>query len=116
LRASPETATMPTADTIRPTADPEAVRRLVRLGLTEKQAQVYLYIFTTAMECGYQPSLRDMMAYMGVTSPNSIALIINSLEISGFVKRKKSEGRCLVLKKCPDGRPFSGFRLPEDAS
>jgi SOS-response transcriptional repressor LexA len=104
---------MPTADTARTAADPEAVRRLVRLGLTEKQAMVYLYIFTTAMECGFQPSLRDVMAHMGVTSPNSIALIINSLEISGFIKRKKSEGRCLILKKCPDGRPFTGFTLPE---
>jgi SOS-response transcriptional repressor LexA len=105
---------MPTADTARPAADPEAVRRLVRLGLTEKQAQVYLYIFGTAMECGFQPSLRDMMAHMGVTSPNSIALIINSLEISGFVKRKRNDSRCLKLLRTPSGEPFTGFCLPED--
>jgi SOS-response transcriptional repressor LexA len=101
---------MPTAAA----ADPEAVRRLVRLGLTEKQALVYLYIFTTAMECGFQPSIREMLAHMGLNSPNSMVLIIDGLEISGFVGRNRNDSRCLKLLRTPSGEPFRGFVLPED--
>jgi SOS-response transcriptional repressor LexA len=67
------------------------------------------------MECGYQPSIREMLAYTGLSSLNSMVLIINGLEIAGFVKRKKSDSRCLKLLRTPSGTPFRGFTLPEES-
>jgi SOS-response transcriptional repressor LexA len=106
---------MPTANAARPAADPEAVRRLMHHGLTERQATAFLFIFAGAQRDGFQPAYREVMVHMGVKSLNAVSLYVNGLERGGFVKRNGSGNRSLRLLKRPDGRPFCGFMLPEDA-
>lgn len=105
---------MTTANAARPAADPDAIDRLVGLGLTPRQAEVFLYIFNCAMERGYQLSYRDLMIYMGVRSLNAVKLYVNGLERAGFVKRNGSGNRNLRLLKTHSGAPFRGFVLRED--
>lgn len=83
--------------------------RLVRQGLTEKQADVYLFIYGTTRDKGYQPTYREMMAEFGWSALNSVHGNIASLEKKGFLLGSGDHKRRIRFLRNPDGSKFVGF-------
>lgn len=102
-------------ETIATTAETEAdpIGPLVDLGLTRRQAEIFLYLFVETMRVGYQPSLRDLMARFGIRSPNGIHSCLRALAHKGWVALAGETGRsrAVQFRRNPDGSPFRGFQV-----
>jgi len=59
--------------------------------LSEKQSQAYKYIRNSLIHEGKSPSVRDVMKELGYNSPNSAALVIESLIEFGLLRRRKDK-------------------------
>lgn len=101
---------MPTTNTASP---PDAIARLVTLGLTRGEARVFHCLFEGARVNGFQPSMRSLGAELGIRSPNAILECYVQLEKKGWIKREALDKRAVQFLKCPDNRPFKGFCLPD---
>lgn len=55
--------------------------------LTARQRQVFDAIVEHVREHGYPPSVRDMCAAVGVSSPNALACHLAALERLGYIER-----------------------------
>jgi SOS-response transcriptional repressor LexA len=106
---------MPTVDTTRSAADPEAVRRLVRLGLTDRQAEIFLYLFETTRATGIQPSVRDVCDAFGFSSLHAPKNHLIALVKKGWIAPLVTRSRSVRFRLRPDGKPFRGFTLPEES-
>jgi SOS-response transcriptional repressor LexA len=104
---------MPTANAVRPAADPEAIRRLMQLGLTERQAEFFLFLFEMTRSTGIQPSFRDACDAFGWSSLNAVRVHLTPLASKGWIAPTETRSRSVRFKLRPDGKPFTGFSLPE---
>ena len=65
--------------------------------LTERQRKVYDYIKGTILEKSCAPSVREICAYMHVTSPNGVAGHLKALEKKGVIERHPKISRAISL-------------------
>jgi SOS-response transcriptional repressor LexA len=95
-------------------ADPEAVRRLMHLGLTGQQARVFHFLFTSTMTTGVQPSFRDTCDAFGFGSLNAVRVHLNALSRKGWIAPTETRSRSVRFRRTVTGSKFVGFVLPED--
>jgi SOS-response transcriptional repressor LexA len=93
--------------------DPEDVRRLVDLGLTERQAGIFIYLFEFTRIHGWQPSIRDMGEEFSITSPNGIGVHLKALARKGWIEQHGQQ-RGLRFLRTPTGGRFCGFVCREE--
>ena len=53
--------------------------------LTKTQEQMLVYILGHVLQCGYQPSYREIGREFGIKTPNGVACHLRALRHKGFV-------------------------------
>jgi SOS-response transcriptional repressor LexA len=104
-----------TTDAIRrPWTDYEAA--LNDAAPTDRQRQVFRLIYESARDRGYQPTLRELQAALGLASLNGLVGHLVALDRKGWLVYRQGQGgaRCLTLLRKPNGEPFAGFCDRED--
>ncbi|MDY2776896.1 MAG: helix-turn-helix domain-containing protein, partial [Collinsella sp.] len=65
--------------------------------ITKRQQQIYDFIRSYQAEKGYPPSVREMAAAVGLSSPSTVHAHLSALEDHGLIKRDKTKPRALEL-------------------
>lgn len=65
--------------------------------ITKRQQQIYDYIKQYQEENGYPPSVREMAAAVGLSSPSTVHAHLSALEDHGLIKRDASKPRALEV-------------------
>lgn len=65
--------------------------------ITKRQQQIYDFIRTYQKERGYPPSVREMAAAVGLSSPSTVHAHLNALEELGLIRRDATKPRALEL-------------------
>ncbi len=65
--------------------------------LTERQKDVLGYIKKYIVENGYPPTIREIGAALGLSSPATIHSHLNNLEIKGYIKKDDCKNRAIEL-------------------
>lgn len=84
--------------------------------LTPRQDAVLRYVFAATMRDGIQPSTRELAAAFGYKGPNGAYCHLKALARKGWIGLPDAGFRSLRLLRRPDGLPFTGFVLPEQAT
>lgn len=78
--------------------------------LTDRQWEVYEWIFSFTKDHGYQPSICEAVNHFGFTSPNGTACLLTSLCRKGWIfPTSAPKSRAIPFRVTPDGKPFCGF-------
>lgn len=77
--------------------------------ITKRQQQIYDYIRAYQKEKGYPPSVREIAAAVGLSSPSTVHAHLNALEERGLIKRDAAKPRAIEVFN-EDG---SAIRLAE---
>ena len=67
--------------------------------LVKKEKEVYEFIKKQIEIEGYPPSVREICAAVGLSSPSTVQRYINSLEEKGFIVKGGSKKRAITLPK-----------------
>ena len=65
--------------------------------ITKRQQQIYDFIRSYQTEKGYPPSVREMAAAVGLSSPSAVHAHLSALEAHGLIKRDKTKPRALEV-------------------
>ncbi len=65
--------------------------------ITKRQQQIYDFIRAYQQEKGYPPSVREMAAAVGLSSPSTVHAHLSALEDHGLIKRDKTKPRALEV-------------------
>ena len=65
--------------------------------LTKKQEQILEFIKTYLVSHGYPPTIREIGAAVGSSSPATIHAHLENLEEKGFIKKQNSKNRAIEL-------------------
>ena len=65
--------------------------------LTDRQQQLVDFLKTSIERDGYVPSVREMGAEMGITSPNGVMAHLKALEKKGAIRRKPNLARAIKV-------------------
>lgn len=65
--------------------------------ITKRQQQIYDYIKEYQQEKGYPPSVREMAAAVGLSSPSTVHAHLSALEARGLLKRDATKPRAIEL-------------------
>lgn len=83
--------------------------------ITKRQQQIYDFIRAYQLEKGYPPSVREMAAAVGLSSPSTVHAHLNALEDHGLIKRDKTKPRALELFN-EDGSSVSSAAVEHNSS
>ena len=81
--------------------------------LTSRQVKILEAIKTAVDKNGYPPSLREIGAAAGLTSPASVQYQLKALEEKGFIRRDADSARAIEVFM-PGMSPNSEFQVPAD--
>lgn len=76
--------------------------------ITKRQQQIYDFIRSYQTEKGYPPSVREMAAAVGLSSPSTVHAHLSALEAHGLIKRDKTKPRALEVFEQENGIENSG--------
>lgn len=65
--------------------------------LTKRQKEILNYIKEYIVKFGYPPTVREIGAALGVSSPATIHAHLNNLEAKGFIKKEEAKNRAIEL-------------------
>lgn len=65
--------------------------------ITKRQQQIYDFIRSYQNEKGYPPSVREMAAAVGLSSPSTVHAHLSALEELGLIKRDATKPRALEV-------------------
>ena len=65
--------------------------------LTERQKDILDFIKRFIVENGYPPTVREIGASLGISSPATIHTHLSNLEHKGIIRKKDSKNRALEL-------------------
>src|SRR5574344_1819849 len=65
--------------------------------LTKKQEEVLIYIKKYIVKYGYPPSVREICAGLGLSSPATVHTHLTQLEIKGAISKTKSKFRTIEV-------------------
>ena len=82
--------------------------------LTKKQRVVLEAIAKAIDEKGYVPAVREICASIGLSSPSTVQVHLNSLEERGFIHRDAQKSRSITITQ--KGRDELGLGVEEPAS
>ena len=82
--------------------------------ITKRQKQIYDYIRAYQLEKGYPPSVREIAAAVGLSSPSTVHAHLNALEEMGLIKRDAAKPRAIEVFN-EDGSAVKLAEVKEDA-
>lgn len=65
--------------------------------ITKRQKQIYEFIKAYQVDKGYPPSVREMAAAVGLSSPSTVHAHLNALEELGLIRRDATKPRALEV-------------------
>lgn len=80
--------------------------------ITKRQQQIYDFIRTYQKEKGYPPSVREMAAAVGLSSPSTVHAHLSALEDLGLIKRDATKPRALEVFNS-DGSAINASEIKE---
>ena len=80
--------------------------------ITKRQQQIYDFIRTYQKEKGYPPSVREMAAAVGLSSPSTVHAHLSALEDLGLIKRDATKPRALEVFNS-DGSAINASEIRE---
>lgn len=75
--------------------------------LTARQAQVLDLIVNSIRTHGFPPSVRELAAQLGLSSPSSVKHQLDALETKGYLKRRPGLPRAMEVTHLSDGSSFT---------
>lgn len=81
--------------------------------ITKRQQQIYDFIKEYQQEKGYPPSVREMAAAVGLSSPSTVHAHLSALEARGLLKRDATKPRAIELFN-EDGSSVSVSKSEEE--
>ncbi|MHB8869296.1 MAG: transcriptional repressor LexA [Thermoleophilia bacterium] len=78
------------------------------MDLTSRQQEILRIIQESLLEQGYPPSVREIGAAAGLSSPASVQNHLGVLEDKGYIRRGSGRRRALELVRGGDGTPVGG--------
>ena len=81
--------------------------------ITKRQKQIYDYIRAYQLEKGYPPSVREIAAAVGLSSPSTVHAHLNALEEMGLIKRDAAKPRAIEVFN-EDGSAVKLAEVKED--
>jgi repressor LexA len=66
--------------------------------LTDRQHEILLYIDDTIRERAYPPSVREIGAAVGLTSPSTVHSHLNTLQKLGYLRRDPTKPRAIEVR------------------
>lgn len=69
----------------------------MKTDLTKKEKMVFDYLVESINENGYAPSVRDIVASLGIKSTSSVHLYLHNLEAKGFIEQDAGKKRTLRI-------------------
>ena len=81
--------------------------------ITKRQQQIYDYIRAYQLEKGYPPSVREIAAAVGLSSPSTVHAHLNALEELGLIKRDAAKPRAIEVFN-EDGSAVKLAEVKED--
>lgn len=82
---------------------------------TDRQLEIYAWIYDETRRQGYQPSTREMARNFGINFASGMACHLDALQETGYLGTSGEgwrEVRALRFLLRPDGLPFRGFAAP----
>lgn len=80
--------------------------------LTERQQQVYQFIYEKITHRGYGPTVREIGERFGISSPNGVMCHLKALEKKGLIRRSPNKSRAIELTReaiaAEKGLPLAG--------
>ena len=67
------------------------------VSLTKRQDEILKYIKEYIVAHGYPPTIREIGAALGISSPATIHAHLKNLEKKGFIRKNDSKNRALEL-------------------
>lgn len=87
------------------------------MGALSPRAVKLLDIIRESIETnGYPPSVREMAAKAGLSSPSSVTYQLKALEKAGYLRRDPNRTRAMVVVDPATGKPESHLPSSEDSS
>lgn len=80
--------------------------------ITKRQQQIYDFIRSYQTEKGYPPSVREMAAAVGLSSPSTVHAHLSALEAHGLIKRDKTKPRALEVFE-QEGNPNNNLDISQ---
>ena len=77
--------------------NPNGVKIMKNNDLTKKEKVVFDYLVQYIEENGYAPSVRDIVASLGIKSTSSVHLYLHNLEAKGFIEQDPGKKRTLRI-------------------
>ena len=66
-------------------------------GLTKRQDEILTYIKEYVVSNGYPPTVREICAAIGVSSPATVHAHLQNLENKGMIKKEETKNRAIEL-------------------
>ena len=82
--------------------------------ITKRQQQIYDFIRSYQTEKGYPPSVREMAAAVGLSSPSTVHAHLSALEAHGLIKRDKTKPRALEVFE-QEGNPDDNLDISQES-
>lgn len=82
--------------------------------ITKRQQQIYDFIRSYQTEKGYPPSVREMAAAVGLSSPSTVHAHLSALEAHGLIKRDKTKPRALEVFE-QEGNPDNNLDIFQES-
>ncbi|MGO5361903.1 transcriptional repressor LexA [Collinsella bouchesdurhonensis] len=82
--------------------------------ITKRQQQIYDFIRSYQTEKGYPPSVREMAAAVGLSSPSTVHAHLSALEAHGLIKRDKTKPRALEVFE-QEGYPDNNLDISQES-
>lgn len=73
--------------------------------LTDKQRRVYEFICDYLRRNGFPPTVREIGAAFGITSPNGVMCHLRAIEAKGWIRRDKRDSRAIRIDDVHGGVP-----------
>lgn len=83
--------------------------------ITKRQQQIYDFIRTYQKVKGYPPSVREMAAAVGLSSPSTVHAHLSALEDLGLIKRDATKPRALEVFNS-DGSAINASEIRETST
>lgn len=82
--------------------------------ITKRQQQIYDFIRSYQTEKGYPPSVREMAAAVGLSSPSTVHAHLSALAAHGLIKRDKTKPRALEVFE-QGGNPDNNLDISQES-
>ena len=77
--------------------------------LTDKDYQILDFVYKYIRENGFPPTVREICAEVGLSSPATVHARLNKIEAAGFIERSSTKNRTMrIINYVPDNESDSG--------